>query len=212
MPDHPPITVLAPLVLLPFVALDGARPRRAAMGMWTAYIPATGLKVHHAVGGRLHCLSRVAPRREDAAAVGPNGEGRRAQWARAFATRATRRAAENWVMLRRLHAAGIGPEPLGLAVLPRYRSWFTHGWTVSAGTFVANLNAYPPKAPTTEEELRAAGIVPDGGRATLREQINGYVSDINSLQGAMPLDAEEEVAEIAAALDAALLANGGGRA
>ena len=40
--------------------------------------------------------------------------------------------------------------------------------------------------------------------ATLREQIRGYVSDLNNLHGAMPEDGEAEVAQVEAALARAL--------
>ena len=199
MPD-PRITVLPPVTLAPFLLLAGSRPHGAFLGMWAAYAPALQLKLLHSVGGRVHSIARSAPRREEAG--GPRDpEG---IWARAFATPVTRRVAENWVMLERLHRAGLGPEPLALAVAPRYRAWFSRGLTVSAGYHVANLRRYPPKAPTTEAELRAAGVIPDANRAALREQINGYVSDLNAVRGAMPEDAEEEVARLAERLDAAL--------
>jgi hypothetical protein len=107
-------------------------------------------------------------------------------------------------MLERLHKAGLGPEPLGLAVAPRYRTWFSRGATLSAGTFVADLRGYPPKEPATEEQVRAAGVIPDGSLSAIREQIRGYVSDLNSARGAMPEDAEDEVAALTERLDAAL--------
>jgi hypothetical protein len=203
----PPIVALSTVTLAPFVLAEGARLSRAAMGMWAAYAPRTRLKVLHAVGGHVHSIARSAPAREQ---VGtdrdPDGV-----WQRAFSTPVTRRVAENWIMLERLHRAGIGPEPLALAVVPRYRSWFTRGTTWSAGYYVANLHDYPPKAPTTEEELRAAGIIPSARRSCLREQINGYVSDLNSARGAMPENAEEEVAALTARLDAALAEARGAR-
>lgn len=199
MTATPRIETLGPLVLGPFVLLDGSRPRRAMMGMWAAYVPSLRLKLLHGVGGRLHCIARSAP---------PRAEARGEPWGRAFATPATRRAAENWVIMRRLHAAGLGPEPLGLAVAPRYLSWFTRGWTQTAGVLVADLRGYPPKRPATEAEVLAAGVLPDGSRACLREQVRGYVSDLNSARPAMPVDAADEVAALTAAMDAALAAAG----
>ncbi|HVG43101.1 MAG TPA: hypothetical protein VM890_00170, partial [Longimicrobium sp.] len=131
MPE-PRITVLPSVTLAPFVLAEGLRPHGAYLGMWAAYAPALRLKLLHSVGGRLHSIARVAPRRAEVG--GPKDpEG---AWARAFATAATRRAAENWVMLDRLHRAGLGPEPLALAVAPRYRAWFSPRATHSAGTYV----------------------------------------------------------------------------
>jgi len=199
MTHVPQIAVLASVTLAPFLLMQGGQMHRAAMGMWAAYAPRLGLKLLHSVDGRLHSIARKAPPRDAALC-----DGAPEHWARAFATPVTRRVAENWVMLDRLHRAGIGPEPLGLAVAPRYRSWFTGGATVTAGYYVANLRTYAPKAPTTEAELRAAGVIPDANHAALREQINGYVSDLNAVRGAMPVDAEAEVAALQAALDAVL--------
>ncbi|EYD76519.1 hypothetical protein Rumeso_01940 [Rubellimicrobium mesophilum DSM 19309] len=199
MPE-PRITVLPPVTLAPFMLATGWRPHWAYMGMWAAYAPALQLKLLHSVGGHVHSIAHVAPRRDRAGDPGDPD----AAWARAFAKPIARRAAENWVMLERLHKAGLGPEPLGLAVAPRYRAWFSRGLTHSAGTLVADLHRYPPKVPATEEQVRAAGVIPDARLACVREQINGYVSDLNAVRGAMPEDAGEEVAALTERLDAAL--------
>ena len=196
----PEIKILPPVALAPFVLAAGWRPRWAFMGMWAAYAPALQLKLLHSVGGQVHSIARSAPRRDEAG-TGKDPEG---HWARAFATPVTRRVAENWVMHDRLHRAGLGPEPLALAVAPRYLAWFSRGAAVSAGVFVAALRRYPPKAPATEAQVRAAGVLPDAKGACLREQINGYVSDLNAVRGAMPEDAEPEVDALTARLDAAL--------
>jgi hypothetical protein len=122
-------------------------------------------------------------------------------WYKAYSTSVTRRVAENYIMFQRLHAAGIGPKPFGLTVVPDYASWFSKGTTVSAGLRLENLYDLPPKPATTELQMRSAGVIPDASKASLREQINGYISDLNSLRGAMPEDAEREVSEIEERID-----------
>ncbi len=184
------------------VALDG-RLALVKWGAWAIYVPSRQLKLLHAVGGRQHCIYHKAPKREEV--IGGFDRRRGAEdWARVLSTAVTRRAAENWVMFARLHAAGIGPEPLGLVAVRDYRSFFSRGRGISAGLRLADLTRYPEKPPTTEAELRAAGIVPDRSLASIREQIRGYVSDLNNLHGAMPEDAEAEVAAVETRLRAAL--------
>ena len=183
------------------------RRHRISMGAWAVYVPARQMKLLHAVQGMQHCIYRTAPKREavlEGRAI-PYREGRPAEaWLRAFTTPVTRRVAENYVCLQRLHRAGIGPEPLGLVLAADYRAWFSRGASWTAGYRVANLNDYPAKPPTTEAQLRDAGVIPDRSLASIREQINGYVSDLNALYGAMPEGGEAEVSAIEAALEAKL--------
>ncbi len=175
------------------VALDG-RMSRVKWGAWAVYVPAQQLKLMHAVAGCQHCIYFKAPRREEVIGGFDRRQGAE-DWARVLQSPVLRRVAENWVMFQRLHAAGIGPEPLGLVAVRDYRSFFSRGRGFTAGLRLADLTKYPEKAPTTEAELRAAGIIPDRSLASIREQIRGYVSDLNNLHGAMPEDGEAEVVQ-----------------
>ncbi|SEQ36331.1 hypothetical protein [Thalassovita taeanensis] len=184
--------------------VDG-RACKIAMGAWAVYLPGLQMKLMHSVHGDVHCIYHKAPKREHVLAGKPvKNKVPAEEWKAAFTKPVTRRVAENYICLQRLYAAGIGPEPQGLVIVPQYRSWFSRGPGYTAGYRVANLYSYPPKAPTTEDQLRAAGIVPDRSLATIREQINGYVSDLNSVNGAMPENAEAEVAALTAHLDRAM--------
>ena len=89
MPE-PRITVLPPVTLAPFLLAEGLRPHWAYMGMWAAYAPALELKLLHSVGGQVHSIARVAPRRDRA---GDPRDPEQGAWARAFATPVTRRVA-----------------------------------------------------------------------------------------------------------------------
>jgi hypothetical protein len=189
-----PLSILPPVRLLPWMMWLGGRPHRAPLGMWAAYAAAPAVKLLHAVDGQQHCISPRVPGRDTD----------HPDWARAYRKPVIRRVAENWVVLGRLYRAGIGPEPLELLVAPRYRAWFSRGWTFTAGYRVANLYSYPVKTPTTEDQLRGAGVIPDRNLASIREQIRGYVSDLNALHGVMPADAEDEVQAVEAALATAL--------
>ncbi|WP_282024598.1 hypothetical protein [Limimaricola cinnabarinus] len=197
------IEVIDRMRLWPSHAALAGRICRVKWGAWAVYLPGPQLKIMHAVAGRQHCIYHKAPRREEVLGGFDRREGAQ-DWARVFTTPVLRRVAENWVMFSRLHAAGIGPEPKGLVAIRDYRSFFSRGRGITAGLRLADLTKYPEKAPTTEDELRAAGIVPDYSRASLREQIRGYVSDLNNLRGAMPEEGEAEVAAVEAALARAL--------
>lgn len=229
MPPVPPqIEVIHRVRLWPLWMRAGGATLRINMGAWAVYVPHLRLKLMHAAqGGVQACLYHKAPRRRAVLDWADTDAGRAALaaplpdplgnqyarpawplWHRVYTMPVTRRVAENWVMFARLHAAGLGPEPLGLVAVRDYRSWFSGGVTVSAGLRLANLYDMPPRAPVTEAELRAAGVIPDASLASIREPINGYVSDLNSLRGAMPEAAEAEVAAIAAALEARLAGAG----
>ncbi|MCP1169270.1 hypothetical protein [Limimaricola litoreus] len=198
------IEVIDRMRLWPSHAVLAGRICRVKWGAWAVYLPGPQVKIMHAVAGKQHCIYHKAPRREEVLGGFDRREGAE-DWARVFSTPVLRRAAENWVMFDRLHAAGIGPEPMGLVAIRDYRSFFSRGRGITAGLRLADLTKYPEKAPTTEAELRAAGIIPDRSRASLREQIRGYVSDLNNLHGAMPEEGEAEVAAVEAALARALV-------
>ena len=201
--DDLDVEVIDKVRLWPSHASVDGHLRRVKWGAWAVYLPGSQLKLMHAVAGRQHCIYYKAPRREEVLG-GFDKRPSAPDWALAFETPVLRRVAENWVMFARLHAAGLGPEPMGLVAVRDYRSFFSRGRGITAGLRLADLTKYPEKAPCTEEELRAAGILPDRSRASLREQIRGYVSDLNNLHGAMPEDGAAEVARVEAALARAL--------
>ena len=72
------------------------------------------------------------------------------------------------------------------------------------GIMVENLRNYSRKRPATLEQLEAAGVVPDRTSSCLRQQIRGYVSDLNSVVGVRPLAAEVEVQRVQRQLEDAL--------
>ncbi len=67
---------------------------------------------------------------------------------------------------------------------------------------VEDIRNLQPKKNATEEEIIAAGVTLDGLKSCFRQQINGYVSDLNSVVGVMPVDAEQEIEEILSRLAA----------
>ncbi len=124
-----------------------------------------------------------------------------ADWFNALSTPVLQRTAENIVVIRRLAAAGVGPKLLGICVVRRFSSWYSSAETITGGYFVENLLYRFPKRETTTADLARAGVAPDRINSCLRQQIRGYVSDLNSVVGVMPIDAENDVAEVLAVLE-----------
>ena len=169
-------------------------------GAWNFYVPALKIKLAYPRMGSVLCLHRKTP------LVGPllagNFDGQEIgrysaeDWKRAL-TKSTRlRAAENYVAATRLHAAGLGPKPLGICYVRNFSHRIFGPSSETAGIMIEDINQLPPKTDATEEEIVAAGVTPDGIRSCVRQQIRGYVSDLNSVRGVMPVDAEEEIGRI----------------
>jgi hypothetical protein len=68
--------------------------------------------------------------------------------------------------------------------------------------------ALKPQGPTaTWSQLIDAGVRPDQINSAVRQQVNGYVVDLNSVIGVVPVDAEAEVAAVEAQIAAAMSSN-----
>ncbi|HSF96149.1 MAG TPA: hypothetical protein VLA52_14080 [Thermohalobaculum sp.] len=184
--------------------VDG-RPHACLRGAWATWIPALGAKFMNSVDGRLGCLHRNAPARQ-AVLQGegvPAGETYTAAiWRQAYETTVSRRVAENVIAAQRLHAAGLGPRVLGLCIALRYRDGARLDQSFAAGFLSEDVLTLPTKPPATMEQFLAAGVAIDRIGSAVRQQVNGYVIDLNAAIGVTPLDAEDEVAELAARIDA----------
>lgn len=185
-------------------------------GAWAFFVPALGLKLHHARGGKQICLHPRARRFTDPSGLDRVRSGfvsllgRRVgnyyvgEWSAALAKPVTRRAAETYVSARRLAAAGLSPA-IGVPVVVRgLHAPYLREPSSTAGFVSQDATALPPGPGATEGAIIAAGVVPDRIRSCIREQINGYVTDLNSVVGVMPIDAEAEIATLTARLNAAL--------
>lgn len=186
--------------------LDGVR-LKVDMGAWAFYVPRIGAKILHAFRGACHCIHATAPARDQLF------EGRASlhdlryslgDWRRAYETSLARRAAENFIAARRLYVHGLGPKVTGCVAVRRFESFYSSGASHSFGIVVENLARYPRKRPATLQQIEAAGVVPDRTASCLRQQIRGYVSDLNSVVGVKPVAAEAEVQRIQQALEHAL--------
>ena len=180
-------------------------------GAWAIWIPALRIKFLNSIDGRLACLSPKAPPRERLLGSGPltgrSGNYSLEDWRHAYEKPASRRVAENVVAAARLHAAGLGPRVLGLCVALQFRDANRHDRSSAAGFMVEDATLKRPKAPAVATQLIEAGVRPDQINSAVRQQVNGYVVDLNSVVGAVPIDAEAEVAAVEAQIAAAMSSN-----
>ena len=176
-------------------------------GKWAIYIPSIAVKILFAEDGNCCCDSESGPSRQDLFSGKWIPGGQRysvGDWQKAYEKSATRRAAECFVAAQRLYRSGLGPQVTGLVAVKQFQRKSTSLAGSSAGFLVDNLRGYKRKKETTEEEMLACGVQPDKSKSCLRQQIRGYVSDLNSVVGVMPLNAEAEIAEYETALNRAV--------
>jgi hypothetical protein len=192
------------------VILDG-RSYGCVRGAWAIWIPALQTKFLNSIDGKLACASRNAPQRQRVLGPGPPtgrwGRYPLAAWREVYEKPVSRRVAENVVAAARLQAAGLGPRVLGLCVARKFRDGARHDGSFAAGFMVEDASLKPPKTPATQAELIAAGVRPDQIDSAVRQQVNGYVVDLNSVVGVVPVDAEAEVAAVEAQIAAAMSSN-----
>lgn len=188
--------------------IDG-RSHSIRRGNWAFYVPGLGAKILHARNARRWCFHDTRPSEgllaagDGAMALGPYSLD---DWRRALATPVLHRVAENYVSARRLAAIAAGPA-VGRAVVIRELT-YDDGAAPSptAGFEVADLTRYLRKAPASAEDLARAGVSPDRIASALRQQIRGYVSDLDSVVGVLPREAAAEVDAVEVRLAQALSA------
>jgi hypothetical protein len=174
-------------------------------GVWAAYEPQSGVKVFHANAGRCYCVNRRGLRYADPSwaldfgnrILDRLGIKRKlywySDWRRALDKPVERRAAETFIAAQRLAAAGLGPPVYGLVIIRAFTGNPRGAAGPTAGIVVGNANTLPPKPEATDEDCTAAGVTVDRLRSCVRQQINGYVTDLNSVVGVMPVDAEQDI-------------------
>lgn len=174
-----------------------ARPRRMREGAWAFYLPALGAKFLHGRDGYVVCHHPGAPdpaqlraRPDRSASWGAYSLG---EWMDVYAKDVVTRVAENLVAAARLHRAGLGPRPLGVCHARRYRRRGRDDRWGAIGFLTEDVWALPRKPDCTDTDIVAAGVRVDKLRSSVRQQLNGYVTDLNSVVGVAPIDADEEV-------------------
>lgn len=182
-------------------------------GAWAFYVPKLNMKILHAVEGRQTCLRKVAQRylnpsaaeerenalaRENGSKVGPYLV---REWDAALTTPVAQRVAETWIAACRLAKAGLGPQATEIVVVKNFQSPYSALFSTTAGFVQANAKQLPKGPSGDEAAMRAAGVEPDRIKSCIRQPINGYITDLNSVVGVKPLDADAEIATLMAYID-----------
>ncbi len=182
------------------------------LGKWMFYNPARQEKYFHVRCGRIDSTARSRPTDRQLSEMDDaefSGRYPISVWKEALATPISRRLAEIWIASHRLHAAGLGPKPGSLIVARNYKRNF-RSYGPTAGLQIENARLLSPRDPVTQEEMIAAGVRPDRYLSCVRQTINGYVSDLCSVVGVVPIDAEAEIEALAGQIDGLLTGNGAG--
>ncbi|OGT98344.1 MAG: hypothetical protein A2X80_12610 [Geobacteraceae bacterium GWB2_52_12] len=193
----PFIVINEPVMLTKGSVKINDRKYSCNMGAWAFYVPELGLKILHSVEGNVHCTHETAPSR--LILQSPDGVELKnkvytaAEWIHAFSKSTLRRAIENYFAALNLHKNGIGPEVKGICLVKRFNAPYCKDETFTAGIVIDNLNGYVKKNNTEIRELEQANVLPDKSLSCLRQQINGYVSDLNSVVGVMPVGLDHEI-------------------
>ena len=196
----PPITILDACHFDEGQCVVNGQKCASMRGSWAFYIPSRELKLLHAVQNHVHCIHRTAPDREalfsEDAELTLSTLYTKEDWVGALSKSVVRRAVENYVAASRLYQAGLGPEPLGLCLVRKFTANYCDTQCQTAGMFVRDARRYRRKREATVDEICAAGVSPDRLMSCVREQINGYVSDLNSVVGVVPTRGDALVASI----------------
>ena len=179
------------------------------LGKWMFYNPALQEKYFHVRSGNIDSTARSRPSERQLAEMSEDELSGRypiSVWKEALSTPISRRLAEIWIASNRLHRNGLGPEPGSLVIARQYKRNF-RAYGPTAGMKIGDARLLAPREPVTQEEMIAAGVRPDRYLSCVRQTINGYVSDLCSVVGVVPIDAEDEVAALAGHIDGLL--NGG---
>jgi hypothetical protein len=167
--------------------IDG-KPYKLLPGAWSAYIPAIKLKVIYGRNGNITCLSSKAPLNKDVLSPDAQyGNYTGEDWIRAYSTELKVRLCENYIASQLLADAGLGPSVSGVCII---KESYEEGGRITGpvyGYFVDNATKLPKKEEATEDDMLAAGTVPDKIKACVRQQINGYICDLNAVIGVVPM-------------------------
>ncbi|MGE6527593.1 hypothetical protein ACQKEM_00955 [Pseudomonas sp. NPDC077382] len=188
----------------PKLLIDGIEYAYDA-GVWACWVPKLRCKFLYSVDGFVHCIHKTAPARElllggtlDLSLMAdPAGKYTLQEWYAIFSKEAAWRVAELYIATSRLACAGLGPQPLGIFMA---RQRIANGVIDKGGVFgicTDDATRLPAGPSATEQDMLKAGVRPDKIKSCIRQQLNGYVIDLNSVAGVVPVDADAEISRLA---------------
>ena len=112
------------------------------------------------------------------------------------------KAATNYVIINKLYQSGLGPEPLGFSVAKFVNDDLGLINGPAVGVNVANIKKLRTKPDATIDDLTKAGIITDKINSAIRQQIKGYVSDLNSVVSVSLMEHDDAIKDLAEMLRA----------
>lgn len=161
--------------------LDG-KQYKTLNGAWTFYVPKTQTKWFHSRAEKAVCLSEKAPQCPSEVSDSKDyGVYSSNDWISILNECIYTKAATNYVIIEKLSKHGLGPKALGFSIVKHTTSTDGKLNGISVGVDVENINKLRKKAKATAEDFEKIGVIPDRINSALRQQIRGYVSDLNSV-------------------------------
>lgn len=174
-------------------------------GAWACWVPALCLKLLFSREGKLVCRYPGVPAPEALMAedvdldkqAGPGSPYTYGDWRRVYEKSMEVRVAELWIASWRLYKSGLGPRPLAIFKADKYIEHDSVDEAGMVGIFTEDVTRLPEKQDASEKDVMACGVQVDRIKSCVRQQLNGYVVDLNSAVGVVPVDAQAEVMQIA---------------
>lgn len=169
-------------------------------GLWNFYLEGNNIKLPYTHNGLINCHAKTTPNRDDLFTGKLDnydfGRYKASDWKNALSKSTKQRAVENYIATKRLHASGLGPKPLGFCHVKNFSEFSKNKSCENFGILVDNVFNLPQKKDASKEEITDAGVHLDLIQSCYRQQVNGYVIDLNSVCGVLPIDAKKEIEEM----------------
>lgn len=184
------------------VVLDGKK-YKTKNGAWAYYVPKLQAKWFYSHDQKIICLHKTAPKSLSSIEENKDyGTYSADDWRSALSQCIFTKAATNYVIIKKLYQFGLGPEPLGFSVAKFVNDDLGLINGPAVGVNVANIKKLRTKPDATIDDLTKAGIISDKINSAIRQQIKGYVSDLNSVVSVSLMEHDDAIKDLAEMLRA----------